>query len=90
MTRRRLLTPAQERAKAARRDELRAEALRLMAEWPNGLPPLFHATGISTGILVGLERDGLAVRLPERDRLDDPRWTLPHNTAQDRNHDHDR
>jgi hypothetical protein len=74
--RRRPLTPAQEAAKAARRDHLRNEALRLMAEWPGGLPPLSIAAGITTGILVGLERDGFAQRLADRDRIGDPRWRL--------------
>ena len=76
--RRRPLSTAQEAAKAARRDHLREEALRLMAEWPGGLPPLSIAAGITAGILVGLERDGLARRLPGRDRIGDPRWVLNH------------
>jgi hypothetical protein len=72
VTRRPVLTPAQGAAKARAREEARREALRLMLDWPQGLPPL-RFIGLNTGILFGLERDGLAVMIG-RDRLDEPRF----------------
>ena len=59
---------------ATDREARRQAALQAMADYPGGLPPM-AALGWDIGLLVGLEKDGLAVRLP-RDRLGDLRFTL--------------
>lgn len=66
----RRLEPAGE----ARRLERRAAALVAMADWPGGLPPL-AVMGYDSGVLFGLARDGLALKLP-RDRVGDHRFVL--------------
>ncbi len=56
------------------REARRQAALQAMADYPGGLPPM-AALGWDIGLLVGLEKDGLAVRLP-RDQLGDLRFAI--------------
>lgn len=74
MTGRRFLSPAEAARKAANREARRVAALAAMAEWPQGLPPLC-GLGWDVGLLIGLEKDGLAVRRP-RDALGDLRFEI--------------
>lgn len=61
-----------ERLARERQAERRAVALRLLADWPQGMPPL---AGLGIGTLVGLEKEGLAARLGP-DSFGDLRFTL--------------
>lgn len=63
------------------REARREAALAAMREWPDGMPPL-SGLGWGLGLLVGLEKDGLAVRLP-RDALGDLRFTLAQGPRHD-------
>lgn len=73
-TPRKLSAGERQRAFVARQQARRVarfDALRLMAETPAGIPPA-KALGRDIGLLVGLEVDGFAVRLAQRDpRLGD-------------------
>jgi hypothetical protein len=68
------------------RQDRRAAALAAMADWPEGMPPL-ACMGWHVGVLVGLERDGLCVRLP-RDNLGDLRFALPSTDDLGKDRDH--
>jgi hypothetical protein len=79
MTRHAPATPPRDR-RAAEREALRRHrryvALQLMSGCgPEGLPP--HADGgRNVGLLVGLESDGLAIRLKARDAIGDLRFEI--------------
>lgn len=57
-------SPRAIRAALEAQEARRELALARLADWPQGMPPLCDT---HIGTLVGLEKDGLAQRLPERD-----------------------
>lgn len=69
---RRTVSAAYMRQYNAKRDEARARAL----EACQAIGTIAPAIPWHMGILVGLEKDGLLARLPDRDRLDDERFEL--------------
>ena len=72
---------AANRAREEAREVRRQTALRLMIDWPDGMPPL-SVVGADIGTLRGLAKDGLAEELP-RDVLGDMRFRLtPEGMAQ--------
>lgn len=67
-------SPRQIRAAKDRQEEAHRKALKLLLDWPNGMPPL-RTLGAGLGTLVALEKAGLARRL-ERDQFDELRFVL--------------